>query len=217
MASRSFGKFLAVLMAVVLPASIMSAETRGAMLFASNSAVLNGKPISSNTAIFAGDKIEVPSNSAATITVAGSSILVPSNATVIFKGDAVSLEPQTAVAVSTTVGLAAEIEQLKFTPENKTGKFQIGRFNGHIVVAAKQGSIVIAGLTGNHFIVPEGGTTTIPDPAPQKPGAIPAASGPGVLGEIPAWVAALIALAAAATAAAIAIATTGKPATPAHP
>jgi hypothetical protein len=217
MASRSYGKFLAVLMAVLLPASILSAETRGAMLFASKSAVINGKPVSATTAIFAGDKIEVPGNSAATITLAGSSVLVPANATVIFHGDSVSLEPQTAVSVVTTVGLAAEVERLKFEPANKSAKFQIARYNGHIVRAAKEGNIMVAGLAGNHVIVPEGATTTIPDPAPQKPGAIPAASGPGTVGELPAWVAALIAVGAAATAAAIAIATTGAPATPAHP
>lgn len=216
MVTRSFGKYVAVLMAVLLPASIMSAESRGAMLFASKSAVINGKPVSASTAIFAGDKIAVPSNSAATITLAGSSVLVPANATVIFNGDSVSLEPQTAVAVTTTVGLAAQIERLKFSPANKSAKFQIARFNGHIVVAAKQGDIMVAGLTGEHLIVPEGGTTTIPDPVPQKPGAIPAASGVGI-GEIPAWVAALIGIAAAAAAAAAAILTTGEPATPAHP
>lgn len=216
MASRSLCKVLAVLMAIVLPASIMSAETRGAMLFASNSAVLNGKPISSNTAIFAGDKIEVPGNSAATITLAGSSVLVPANATVIFNGDSVSLAPQTAIAVTTTVGLAAQIDRLRFAPETKTGKFQIARYNGQIVVAAKQGSVMVAGIAGNHVIVPEGATTTIPDPAPQKPGAIPAASGVRI-GEIPAWVAVLIGVAAAAAAAAAAIAITGAPATPAHP
>jgi len=213
--TNRFAKFCAVAMAVLLPVSIMSADTRGAMLFASKSAILNGKAVNANTAIFAGDKIQVPANSAATITLAGSSILVPAHSTVVFNGDSVSLQPQTAVAVTTTVGLAAQVEKLRFVPTDKSGKFQVARYDGHVVVAAKQGSVMIAGLAGNP-VVPEGGTTTISDPEPQKPVAVPAASGTGV-GDIPAWVAALIGVAAAAAAAAAAILTTGEPATPAHP
>jgi hypothetical protein len=167
MSNQWVGKFLAVVMAVILPASIMSAETHGAMLYTSSSAILNGTPVSRNTAVFAGDKIAVPAKSAVTISLTGSSILVPPESTVTFNGDSVSLEPQTAVAVTTTVGLAAQIGNIKIAPVNKSGKFQVGRFDGKIFVAAKQGSVLIAGLTGN-TVVPEGGTNIVADPEQQE-------------------------------------------------
>lgn len=167
MSDQWVGKFLAVVMAVIFPASVMSAETHGAMLYTSSSAIVNGTPVSRNTAVFAGDKIAVPAKSAATITLTGSSILVPAESTVTFNGNSVSLDPQTAVAVTTTVGLAAQIGNIKIAPANNSGKFQVGRFNGKIFVAAKQGSVLITGLTGN-TIVPEGGTNIVADPVPQE-------------------------------------------------
>src|SRR5689334_11446232 len=113
-------KFFAVGMAVVLPVSIISAETRGAMMYASGTALLNGKIIDRNSAIFPGDKIQVSAKSAVTITMAGSSILVPSQSSVTFNGDSVALAPQTAVAINTSVGLAAQVEHLKFIPSQKS-------------------------------------------------------------------------------------------------
>jgi hypothetical protein len=238
MSNQWVGKFLAVVMAVILPASIISAETHGAMLYATSSAILNGTPVNRNTAVFAGDKIAVPAKSAVTISLTGSSILVPAESTVTFNGDSVSLEPQTAVAVTTTVGLAAQIGNIKIAPVNKSGKFQVGRFDGKIFVAAKQGSVLIAGLTGN-TVVPEGGTNIVADPEQQEQKkcddpdqkkqkeceaalattggrTVPATTGVGV-GELPTWVAVLIGTAAAGIAAGAAIATTGAPASPIHP
>jgi hypothetical protein len=214
MSNRWVGKFLAVVMAVILPASIMSAETHGAMLYTSSSAILNGTPVSRNTAVFAGDKIAVPAKSAVTISLTGSSILVPAESTVKFNGDSVSLEPQTAVAVTTTVGLAAQIGNIKIAPVNKSGKFQVGRFDGKIFVAAKQGSVLIAGLTGN-TVVPEGGTNIVADPEPQN-APVPATRNRRI-GGLPTWVAVLIGVAVAGVAAGIAIETTGEPASPIHP
>jgi hypothetical protein len=217
MKSSSANRFLAVMMAVLLPVSILCADTRGAMLSVTNAAVVNGKTIQSNTAIFAGDRVAVPAKGAATITLAGSSILVPAQSSVTFNGDSISLEPQTAVSITTTVGLAAQIEKLKIVPADKSGKFQVARYNGTVVVAAKQGSVVIAGLAG-HTVVTEGSTATVTDPEPQKPGSIPATTGIGIGGaEMPAWVAVLVGVAAASAAAAAAIATTGAPATPVKP
>ena len=214
MSNRWVGKFLAVVMAVILPASIISAETHGAMLYATSSAILNGTPVSRNTAVFAGDKIAVPAKSAVTISLTGSSILVPAESTVTFNGNSVSLEPQTAVAVTTTVGLAAQIGNIKIAPVNKSGKFQVGRFDGKIFVAAKQGSVLIAGLTGN-TVVPEGRTNIVADPEPQN-APVPATRN-GRIGGLPTWVAVLIGVAVAGVAAGIAIETTGEPASPIHP
>lgn len=214
MSNRWVGKFLAVVMAVILPASIMSAETHGAMLYTSSSAILNGTPVSRNTAVFAGDKIAVPAKSAVTISLTGSSILVPAESTVTFNGNSVSLEPQTAVAVTTTVGLAAQIGNIKIAPVNKSGKFQVGRFDGKIFVAAKQGSVLIAGLTGN-TVVPEGRTNIVADPEPQN-APVPATRNRRI-GGLPTWVAVLIGVAVAGVAAGIAIETTGEPASPIHP
>jgi len=209
-------KVLSLAMAIVVPCSIMSAETRGAMLYATNSVIVNGSGVSNTTALFPGDKLSVPSGSVATITLHGTSILVPKLSNITFNGNSISLEPQTAVSVTTTAGMAAQIENIKISPAKTTStQYQVARFNGKVVVAAKLGSVLLDDAAGSH-VVPEGKAMVVTDPDPQKPGAIPATRGGATLGEIPTWVAVLIGLAAAGAAAAIAIATTGKPATATH-
>lgn len=218
MARNSLYQFVAVLLAVTVPASVMSAETRGAMLYASNSAVLNGATLEGTSSVFAGDKITVPARSGVTLTAEGSSIIVPALSTVTFNGDSVALDHEAAIAITTTKGMAAQIGNVRIAPakKNEAANFQVGRFDGKIVIAAKQGSVLVASAAGTKLVA-EGATTVVSDPEPQKPGAIPATRGGVAMGEIPTWVAILIGLAAAAVAAAIAIATTGKPASPPAP
>jgi hypothetical protein len=239
MAKNFLCKVVAVLMAIALPASVMSAETRNAMLFASNTAVLNGTIFQRTSAVFPGDKLSVPAKSAVTINLNGSSILVPAFSNITYNGDSVALEPQAAVAVTTTKGMAAQIKDIKISPaKDGSAKYQVARYDGQVVVAAKQGAVLIASAAGSRVLA-EGNTTTLADPEQQKQkkcddpdqkkqkeceaaqattgrGAAPATTGVGV-GELPTWVAVMIGVAAAGIAAGVAIATTGEPATPPHP
>src|ERR1044071_9606988 len=109
-------KVVAVGMAVLLPASILSAETRGGMVFATNTALLNGNAVTSSSAIFPGDKLRVAPKSSATITLTGTSILVPATSSVTFNGGSISLEHNAAVAITTTSGMAARIDNVVVAP-----------------------------------------------------------------------------------------------------
>ncbi len=217
MPRRVGGKFLAVLLAIALSVSVMSAETRGAMIYASNSAFLNGTSFQRTSTVFPGDKLSVPAGSAVTITVSGSSILVPALSRITYNGDFVSLDPQTAIRVTTTKGMAAKIQDIRIAPaKDGAAKFEVARYNGQVIVAAKQGSVLIASLAGSRTLL-EGGTTVLADPDNhQKGGAVPPMGGINA-SSIPTWVAVLIGAGAAIIAGAIALATTGTPASPPHP
>jgi hypothetical protein len=248
MAKNFLCKVVAMLMAIALPASVMSAETRNAMLFASNTAVLNGTIFQRTSAVFPGDKLSVPAKSAVTINLNGSSILVPAFSNITYNGDSVALEPQAAVAVTTTKGMAAQIKDIKISPaKDGSAKYQVARYDGQVVVAAKQGAVLIASAAGSRVLA-EGNTTTLADPEQQKQKkcddpdqkkqkeceaaqattdreAAQATTGRGAtpattgvgVGALPTWVAVLIGTAAAGIAAGAAIATTGVPATPISP
>jgi hypothetical protein len=218
MYSRSMTKVVAALCSVLLPAAIMSAETRGGMVSATNSAMLNGVSFQRTSAFLPGDTLTVPEKSMATITLSGSSILVPPQSSIKLNGDSISLRQQTAASITTTVGLAALVEKIRIRPATAASesKFEVGRFNGKIVVSAKQGSILIEG-SPNANMVAEGKSAVIPDPEPQKPGSAPTATTGSTLGNMPTWVAALIATAAIGAAGAAAIATTGTPGSSTHP
>lgn len=215
MRTGKWRKGFALLVAFMLPCSIMAAESHNALLYATNSVMVNGLQISKTSAIFPGDKLAVPVDSTATIMLKGTSILLPKLTTLTFAGDSVLLDHQAAVSVDTTAGMAIQISDIKISPEKTSAKYQVGRYNGQIVVAAKQGSLLIAGASGSHVLA-EGKTTSMPDPEPQKPGSVPATTGAGV-GEVPTWVAVVIGVAAAGAAAGAAIATTGTPSSNVHP
>lgn len=210
-----FGKVCAVMLAIVVPAAMMSAETQGGMLYATNSVILNGSEISRTAAILPGDKVTVPSNSSVTINLQGTSIFVGKNGSLVYTGKSVELAPQTAVSVNTRFGMVAEISGLKISPAMRgTAQYEVARFNGQVFVLAKQGALLLATDSGTRTIA-EGTKTSVPDPAPQKPGAAPTAT-TGVSG-LPTWVAGVIGLAAVGVAAGIGIAATRAPASPVTP
>ena len=207
-------KTIALILAMAFPASLMAADSQGAMIYASNSVIVNGNQIAKTSAIFPGDKVTVPVNSSAKIMLKGSSVVVPKSTTLTFTGDSVMLDPQAAVAVDTTSGLAARVKDIKISPA-KEGKssYQVARFNGQIYVAAKQGSVLVASATGDR-VINEGSTASVPDPSPQAPA--PGTTGVSG-GGMPTWVAILIGGAVAGVAAGVAIATTGTPSSPSTP
>jgi hypothetical protein len=214
----SWRKAFALLMALMLPVSLIAADSQGAMIQATNTALVNGSEIAKTSALFPGDKVTIPANSTATIMLKGSSVLVPNSTTLTFGGDSIALDPQAAISVDTTVGMSARIKDIKISPAgNQPTKYQVARYNGKVFVAAKQGPVLIASASGSHLLA-AGSSTSMPDPEPQKPGATPTATaGGGAGGGIPTWVAVLIGVAAAGAAAGAAIATTGTPASNSHP
>ena len=214
---RCVSKLVALALVVFLPYSLMAADMQGAMLYATNSVAVNGATVTNTSAIFPGDKVSVADNGAATITLNGTSILVPKLTALTFNGNSVSLEPRAAVSVTTSAGMAAEIKNIKISPaKNGPAQYQVARYNGRVFVAAKQGDVLVVDPTGSH-VLPEGKTTSIADPEPQKPGTVPTATtGVGVTA-LPQWVAVLIGLAGVGAAAAVGFATTGAPASPTTP
>lgn len=214
MTTGKWNKVLALFLAVMLPCSFIAAESRGAMVFATNSVIVNGSQILKTSAIFPGDKLTVPADSAATITLDGTSILMPKETSLTFTGDSILLEPQAVVAVNTTVGMAAQIKDIRISPaKNGSARYQVARYNGQVFIAAKQGPVLIASAAGSRVLA-EGSTTSVPDPEPQKTGKPRATTGTN---GFPAWGVVLIAGAVAGIAAGVAIASTGSPASPIHP
>ena len=208
-------KYVAIAMAVVFPMSLIAAESHSAVVYAANSVAINGTAVNKSNAVFAGDKLQVMKDSSATITASGTSVLVPAGSMVTYNGDSVSLDQNAAVRVTTQSGMGVRASGISIAPSHNSAKFEVARYNGRVFIAARQGSVVIADASGSHALA-EGGTTSVADPEPQKPGSVPATSGGSGIGEIPTWVAVLIGLAAAGAAAGIALATTGTPSSSVH-
>lgn len=214
---RTF-QFVACLMSVVLPLSIACADASGAMMFVRGRATLNGAAVQNSRAIFAGDRLQVPADSAVTLAAGGTSVTVAPGSSIVFAGNQVRLSNRSAVSITTTKGMAAVIATLKIAPAGGKGKFQVARLGGMVIVAAKEGAVEIAG-TGAMRTLAEGSSATLadPEPQPQKAGSIPTpGAGPGALA-MPTWLAELLGLAAAGVAAYYVYVSTGPPSSPVHP
>lgn len=214
---KMWSRVVALVLAALLPASLLSAEVRGAMLYATNSVIVNGSEINRSSAIFVGDKLSVPNGSTATITLKGTSIMVPKLTSITFNGDSIALDPDAAVAVTTTSGMAAQVANIHIAPANgRATQYQVARFYGRIAVAVKTGSVSLTDATGTHFIA-EGKAMEVADPEPQKPGSIPTATTGLGAGGLSTAMSIAVGLAAVLAASLAAELTTGTPTSPAKP
>jgi hypothetical protein len=156
------------MLAVLLPVATMSAETPAAMLYTTNAVTLNGVAAARSSAVFSGDTIQTPADSAVTITAQGSTVLVGPSSLLVYQDDAVRLGSGTTL-ITTEKGMKAQIQKLLVTPASEgRASYRVIRGRGKVMVAALRGSVKLSDGTSASTL-PEGSTATIadPDPAPQ--------------------------------------------------
>ena len=154
-------------------------------LFASNSAMLTAMgPINTNghigpnsSALFAGDVVATPQDSAATINAEGSMVLVQPDSSVQFQPNAVVMD-RGGVVITTSKGMAVRTGKFLITPAaSGESKFEVSDFGGVLQIAARKGSLTINdGATTT--VLQEGQQTTREESAQaENRPAHPAASG----------------------------------------
>jgi hypothetical protein len=131
-------KCVSFAMAVFFPFAMVAAET-GAMAFPAGNVSVNGKTLSSPTAIFAGDRIDTADGSLA-MQIAGSTVQVGQKSAVVYAPGQLNLASG-GIKVSTTTGMAGHIRNLTLRPE--------GHAKSVYTVAERDGKVMIAALEGN--------------------------------------------------------------------
>lgn len=160
MSSRSI-RALSLFMVFALPASLLSAETRAAMVFATGIASLNGNVLPRSTAVFAGDILETSKNSGIIINANGSTVQIGSASKVRFGGDSIDLN-NGATQVTTHSGMKVQADSLVVTPSGRVAKYQVARVPGKVTVTALNGSLSV--LNGkNPEMLAAGETKTYTD------------------------------------------------------
>jgi hypothetical protein len=140
---ESWVKYLAWLLVVLFPASMMMADATSAMLNATGNVTVNGNPVARATAIFAGDKVQTGANSIATLTNEGSSVTVPGNSSLVFSRSFVNVLCGTAL-VSTRRGLSVRVSNLLVQPPRDVpARFQITQNEGQLQIIAREGTLAI--------------------------------------------------------------------------
>ncbi len=153
-------KVVCLAMALVFPASMMLAETKAAMAVASGVAALNGAALSRSTTIFAGDQLETSANSAVTINVSGTTVLIGSNSRVHYFGDSVALHSGS-MQVNTSKGMKLQTDSVTVEPnKDNSAKYRVDRSSNLVQIAALTGELRVEN-GGDVAVVPPGGNLTL--------------------------------------------------------
>jgi len=144
MGRSGFREVVSCVLLILLPASLLAADSTAAMLYTTGTAWVNGAHVPrASSAIFSGDMLQTQSDSVANINSAGSSITVLSNSLVQFEGSGVKIE-HGAVAVSTSKGVATTAGDVKVSPVSSAWtEFNVTDVDGTVRIAARKGDVTI--------------------------------------------------------------------------
>jgi hypothetical protein len=137
---------LAVMM--MLPAPLLAADTKAAMVYARGTAWVNGLNIPRSSAIFVGDLVQTKTDSVANINTSGSSVSVFADSLVRFEGEAVQLE-HGGVRVATSKSFSTRAGDVTIAPISPgMTEFQVVDVDGTVKIIARKGDVSISDTTG---------------------------------------------------------------------
>jgi hypothetical protein len=168
MSQAALRSVLSVVLAMLLPAHLLGADSASAMLYSNGTAWINGSTVPKSAAVFAGDLVQTRPDSSASLTASGSSVMVLADSLVKFQGTAVELE-HGAVRVSTAHGLATQAGEVTVKPAgNSWTEFQVTDVDGQVRIVASKGDLTVQDQQGT-TTVQEGQQTTRDDTSnPEK-------------------------------------------------
>lgn len=159
---------LSIMLAMLIPAHLLAADSASAMLYSNGTAWINGSTVPKSAAVFAGDLVQTRPDSTANLSASGSSVMVLADSLVKFQGPAVEIE-HGAVRVSTAQGLATRAGEVTIKPAgNAWTEFQVTDVDGQVQIVASKGDVTVQDPQGTTTIQ-EGQQTTRDDTSnPEK-------------------------------------------------
>jgi hypothetical protein len=141
--SKRLTQVMVLLVTCALASADAVAAVSAATLHGNGGVSVNGNAVMPITTVFGGDRIETAPNSAASLTMNGSSVLVGQNSNLIYNGPGVSFSSGRGV-IQTSQGLGAKFAGVAITPNQPAAKFQLEQKGDILTVAALEGSLSIA-------------------------------------------------------------------------
>jgi hypothetical protein len=146
--SKRFSQVIVLLVTCALISADALAAVAAATLHGNGGVSVNGNAVTPTSTVFGGDRIETAPNSAASLTMNGSSVLVGQNSNLIYNGPSVSFASGGA-AVQTSQGMGAKFDHVAITPNQPSAKFRFQQNGTMLTVVAVEGSLSIANGTKN--------------------------------------------------------------------
>jgi hypothetical protein len=145
-----------ILLLLVSGASLLSAQTGGAMLYANGNVKVNGQAAGDSISVFPGDKIDVNASSAGSINRNGSSVVVNPNSSIQYQPASVEVL-QGSARVSTSKGMTASAGQVTVSPKDSAAKFDIVRTDNKVVVVSREGALTVQ--DGSRTVIVQSGSS----------------------------------------------------------
>ncbi len=159
MGMAAFRKLVRCVLLLIVPGSLIAADSGAAMLYADGAAWLNGVGVPKSSAVFAGDLVQTRSDSAANIHAPGSSVTVLGDSLVQFEGTSLKVE-HGGVFVGTSKGMATTAGDVRIAPaSNAWTEFNVTDNDGTVRIAARKGDLTITDQQGTATL-PQGQETT---------------------------------------------------------
>jgi hypothetical protein len=162
MSQTALRSALSIVLAMLVPAQLLAADSASAMLYSNGTAWINGSTVPKTAAVFAGDLVQTRPDSTANLSASGSSVMVLADSLVKFQGSAVEVE-HGAVRVGTGQGLATRAGEVTVKPAgNSWTEFQVTDVDGQVQIVASKGDLTVQDQQGT-TTVQQGQQTTRDD------------------------------------------------------
>lgn len=153
---------LSIVLAMLIPAQLLAADSASAMLYSNGTAWINGTTVPKSAAVFSGDLVQTRPDSSANLSANGSSVMVLADSLVRFQGEAVEIE-HGAVRIGTAQGLATRAGEVTVKPAaNSWTEFQVTDVDGQVEIVASKGDVTVQDPQGT-TTVQQGQQTTRDD------------------------------------------------------
>lgn len=135
---------------ILLPASLLAADTGSALLHSNGGVWVNGAEVADSTVVFPGDSLETKPGFVANLDAEGSSVLIQGQSIVKFEGNYLTLE-HGSVAVGTSTSMSVHVNCLRVEPlSNDRTQYEVTDVSGSVQVAARKSDVNIKQAGGLH-------------------------------------------------------------------
>jgi hypothetical protein len=135
--------FVAWVMIVLFPLSLLATDTGGAVVHSKGGVWVNGAEVVDSTSIFPGDLLQTKPGFVANLDAEGSSILIQPESVVKFQGTFLTLE-HGSVSVGTSTSLSVQVNCIKVEPVNsERTQYDVTDMTGKVEVAAHRNDVNI--------------------------------------------------------------------------
>jgi hypothetical protein len=133
--------FLAFVLALLLPASQLAAQTSGSMLYPKGNVLVDGRQVNNPQALFAGDKVQTDASASASLTTVGSTVLLSPGTFLTYNPSALEMGCGQLLVTTVVNRMAARVANLTVTANSDVAKYEISRASGKLEIATREGRI----------------------------------------------------------------------------